>query len=64
VLCSCAPQVLLDELDLRDLRSAALPAAWSGLSTGQESGGGSKAGVRVATIDNYQASLAVMSNSK
>jgi hypothetical protein len=49
--------VLLDELDLRDIRNAALPAAWAGLSTGQEAGGGNKAGVRVATIDNYQASL-------
>jgi hypothetical protein len=62
VFCWRALQVLLDELDMQDIRKAALPAAWSGLSAGQGSGGGSKAGVRVATIDNYQASFCDKSN--
>ncbi|KAG2492324.1 hypothetical protein HYH03_009275 [Edaphochlamys debaryana] len=59
-------QVLLDELDLRDLRAAAAPQALAGLEEGSGPGGGMRApeagaggggargGVRVATIDNYQ----------
>ncbi|GFR50032.1 hypothetical protein Agub_g12193 [Astrephomene gubernaculifera] len=61
-------QVLLDELDLSDLRAAAKPQALEGLaeSTGPDKpaaggkggkaggGGGGGSGVRIATIDNYQ----------
>ncbi|PNH08303.1 NFX1-type zinc finger-containing protein 1 [Tetrabaena socialis] len=58
-------QVLLDELDLRDLRSKATPEALKGVDmvTGpsRQAGAGGAArsregdhGVRVATIDNYQ----------
>jgi superfamily I DNA and/or RNA helicase len=63
-------QVLLAELDIRDLKKAALPAALSGIndskttiktrgSTSSSSSSSSAAsprggGVRVATIDNYQ----------
>lgn len=55
-------QVLLNDMDLRDLRNAALPAATSDLNKSSSSSskdkaaaaGGSSGAVRVATIDNYQ----------
>lgn len=54
-------QVLLDELDLRDLRAAAAPDALAGVraqtgpvGAGAAVGGGAAKGVRLSTIDNYQ----------
>lgn len=44
-------EVVLDQMDIRDLRKAALPQALTDLQTAAPS---AKAGVRVATIDNYQ----------
>jgi hypothetical protein len=54
-------QVTLDELDVRDLRAVAAPEALQGLvgaadtADGEASGASKRRGVRVATIDNYQA---------
>eukprot|EP00878_Enallax_costatus_P028017 GHUV01030215.1.p1 GENE.GHUV01030215.1~~GHUV01030215.1.p1 ORF type:complete len:301 (+),score=100.18 GHUV01030215.1:59-904(+) len=66
-------QVLLNDMDIRDLRAAALPAATSDLSKNSinQAAGGRSGAVRVATIDNYQGEEAdivtvslVRSNSK
>jgi hypothetical protein len=51
--------VLLDDLDIRDLKDAALAQTLSSVLNVDKGGNGAearKAGVRVATIDNYQAS--------
>jgi hypothetical protein len=54
----CACQVLLDDLDIRDLKDAALPQALGTVLTPSDKKGSGvqapRGGVRVATIDNYQ----------
>lgn len=63
---SATVSVVLADLDIRDLRKAALPQALTDLGSNSSSSNGksqdaaggapSSSGVRVATIDNYQAS--------
>ncbi|KAG2423774.1 hypothetical protein HXX76_015050 [Chlamydomonas incerta] len=53
-----ATQVVLDEMDLQDLRNTALPQAITDVTAVSGPAGGSRrgsgSGVRIATIDNYQ----------
>ena len=56
-------QVVLDEMDLQDLRNTALPGTMADVTavSGPAGGGsrrhGTSSGVRIATVDNYQVTI-------